>query len=56
MPLTMLGHLMLPSVCVVEAGVAVLVLSVVTKNSEFQENPVALHPALLQSDRVWTSC
>lgn len=52
----MLGHLVLLSVCAVEAGVAVLVLSVVTKNSESQENPLALHPALLQSDHVWTSC
>lgn len=47
---------MLLNMCVVEAGVTVLVLSVVTKNSESQENPLALHPALLQSDHVWTSC
>lgn len=47
---------MLLSVCLVEADVTVLVLSVVTKNSESQENLPALHPALLQSDHVWTSC
>lgn len=52
----MLGHLMLLNVCVVEAGVTILVLHVVTKNSESQENPLALHPALLQSDHVWASC
>lgn len=42
-------------VCVVEAGVTVLVLPVVTKNSESQKNPLALHPASLQSEHVWTS-
>lgn len=46
---------MLLLVCLVEAGVTVLILSVVTKNSESQENPLALHPALLQLDHVWNS-
>lgn len=52
----MLEHLMLMNVCTVEAGVTVLVLSVVTEKSEPWESPLALRPVLLQLDHVWVSC
>lgn len=41
----MLEHLILMNVCIVEAGVTVLVLSVVTQKSESQESALALRPA-----------
>lgn len=43
-----LSHLMLMNVCIVEAGVTVLVLTVVTQKSDAQESPLALC--------VWVSC
>lgn len=52
----MLEHLVLTNVCVVEPDVTVLVLSVVTQESESLESPLALRPALLQLDCVWVSC
>lgn len=44
------------NVYIAEAGVTVLLLSVVTQKRESQESPLALRPALLQLDRVWLFC
>lgn len=52
----MLEHLVLSNVCVVEAGVTVLALSVGTQKSQSQERPLALRPALLQLNPVWVFC